>query len=107
MKLLFPSYKTTFSCDLPMYEVTKKMQDCVLQNKKEMKIKKAKFNGIQGFVIETSTGSVLYKNSFLPIIKVDLKPIGNKTEISMLFEMKLSVKIMSVLLVSRLWLLFL
>ncbi len=103
MKLPFPSYKTTFTCDLPMYEVTKKMQDCVLQNKKEMKIKKTEFNGIQGFVIETSTGSVLYKNSFLPIIKVDLKPIGNKTEISMLFEMKLSVKIMSVLLVS-LWL---
>ncbi len=103
MKLPFPSYKTTFTCDLPMYEVTKKIQDCVARNQRELKIKKSEFAGGQSFVIETSTGSVLYKNSFLPIIKVDLKPIGNKTEVSMLFEMKLSVKIMSVLLIS-LWL---
>jgi|GEM_PF-4417893 len=102
MKLPFPSYKTTFTCDLPMYEVTKKIQDCVARNQRELKIKKSEFAGGQSFVIETHTGSV--SGGYNSLIKANLKSLTNrKTEISMLFEMKLSVKIMSVLLVS-LWL---
>ena len=103
MKLPFPSYKTTFTCDLPMYEVTKKIQDCVARNQRELKIKKSEFAGGQSFVIETSTGSIFYNNSFLPLIKIRLKPLGEKTEIAILFEMKFSVKIISVWLV-LLWL---
>lgn len=99
MKLPFPSYQTTFVCDYTMQEVIAKIQGCVLQNKKEMKIKKAEFNGVQSFDIETSTGSVFYNNSFLPLIKISLKPVGEKTEITVLFEMKHPVKIISVLLV--------
>ena len=102
MKLPFPSYKTTFTCDLPMYEVTKKIQDCVARNQRELKIKKSEFAGGQSFVIETHTGSV--SGGYNSLIKANLKSLTNKkTEISMLFEMKLSVKIMSVLLIS-LWL---
>ena len=101
MKLPFPSYKTTFTCDLPMYEVTKKIQDCVARNQRELKIKKSEFAGGQSFVIETHTGSV--SGGYNSLIKANLKSLTNKkTEISMLFEMKLSVKIMSVLLIS-LW----
>ena len=103
MKLPFPSYQTTLVCDYTMQEVIARIQGCVLQNKKEMKIKKAEFNGVQTFVIETSTGSIFYNNSFLPLIKIRLKPIGEKTEIAILFEMKFSVKIISVWLV-LLWL---
>lgn len=103
MKLPFPSYQTTFTCDCTMQEAITRIQGCVLQNKKEMKIKKAEFNGVQTFVIETSTGSIFYNNSFLPLIKIRLKPIGEKTEIAILFEMKFSVKIISVWLV-LLWL---
>lgn len=99
MKLPFPSYQTTFTCDCTMQEAITRIQGCVLQNKKEMKIKKAEFNGVQTFVIETSTGSIFYNNSFLPLIKIRLKPIGEKTEIAILFEMKFSVKIISVWLV--------
>ena len=62
-------------------------------------IKKSEFAGGQSFVIETSTGSIFYNNSFLPLIKIRLKPIGEKTEIAILFEMKFSVKIISVWLV--------
>ena len=102
MKLPFPSYKTTFTCDLPMYEVNKKIQDCVARNQRELKIKKSEFAGGQSFVIETHTGSV--SGGYNSLIKANLKSLTNKkTEISMLFEMKLSVKIMSVLLIS-LWL---
>ena len=64
MKLPFPSYQTTFTCDCTMQEAITRIQGCVLQNKKEMKIKKAEFNGVQTFVIETSTGSIFYNNSF-------------------------------------------
>ena len=102
MKLPFPSYKATFTCDLPMYEVTKKIQDCVARNQRVLEIKKSEFAGGQNFVIETHTGSI--NGGYNSLIKVDLKSLTNKkTEVSMLFEMKLSVKIMSVLLVS-LWL---
>ncbi len=95
MKLPFPSYKTTFTCDCTLGEATKKIQDCVAQNHKEMKIKKAEYDGVQRFVIETSTGSLFYRNSALPKIKISLKPIGDKTEVTMLFELKRDIKIMS------------
>ncbi len=102
MRLPFPSYKVTFVCDIPMYEATKKIQDCVARNQRELKIKKSEFAGGQSFVIETHTGSV--SGGYNSFIKANLKSLTNKkTEVSMLFEMKLSVKIMSVLLVS-LWL---
>ncbi len=94
MKLPFPSYKVTFVCDIPMYEATKKIQNCVARNQRELEIKKSEFAGGQSFVIETHTGSV--SGGYNSLIEVDLKPLTNKkTEVSMLFKMKTFMKILS------------
>ncbi len=87
MKIPFPSYQTTFTCDCTMQEVTKKIQDCVAQNPKEMKIKKSEYDGIQRFVIETSTGSVFMHNSFSPAIYISLSSLGGKTGVNLIFEL--------------------
>lgn len=94
MELPFPSYKATFTCDLPMYEVTKNIQECVFRNQRDFKIKKEELNSTKSFLIETYTGAGMY--SYTSLLNVELKPLTNKkTEVSMLFKMKTFMKILS------------
>ena len=75
MKLPFPSYQTTFSCDCTMREAITRIQDYVEQNPWEIKMTDSFYDGWQNIVVESKFGEISQRNISLPVVKIKLKTV--------------------------------
>lgn len=94
MKIRFPSFSTSFTCDCTLQEAIERIMKAVNQESNNMKLVNSSYSGVQKIVISTSTGSILYRNSFLPITTIEIKEENNVLRISMLFELRKSIRIL-------------
>ena len=107
MKLPFPSYKTTFTCDCTMQEAITRIQDYVEQNPWEIKMTDSFYDGLQNIVVESKFGEISQRNISLPVVKIKLKTLGEKTQFYIEFEFKYITKFYTVVSLSATLLFFL
>ncbi len=107
MKLPFPSYKTTFTCDCTMQEAITKTQDYVEQNPWEIKMTDSFYDGLQNIVVESKFGEISQRNISLPVVNIKLKTLGEKTQFFIKFEFKYITKFYTVVSLSATLLFFL
>ena len=107
MKLPFPSYKTTFTCDCTMQEAITRIQDYVEQNPWEIKMIDSFYDGLQNIVVESKFGEISQRNISLPVVKIKLKTVGEKTQFYIEFEFKYITKFYTVVYLSATLLFFL
>ena len=107
MKLPFPSYQTTFTCDCTMQEAITRIQDYVEQNPWEIKMTDSFYDGLQNIVVESKFGEISQRNISLPVVKIELKTLGEKTQFYIEFEFKYITKFYTVVSLSATLLFFL
>lgn len=93
MKLPFPSYQTTFTCDCTMQEAIERILSCVSQDSWGTKLIDSYYDGSQNIIFESRFGVVSRRNVTLPIVNVKITPVGEKSEVSIIFEYKYLTKL--------------
>lgn len=97
MKDSFPCYASSFLCVCTMQDATKRIYEAAACQHNNLKIIKAYDTSIHKIVISDSTGSYIYYNSFKPIVNIGLKDVDGKTQVSVLFELQKSIKVLMTL----------
>lgn len=97
MKARFPCYATSFPCVCTAQEAAKRISETAAYQHNNLKIKEAYRTDIQKIVLSKSTDGYVYYNSFMPIVNIRMRQIDDRTEVSILFELKKSTKIMMAL----------
>ena len=88
---LFPSYETTFSCDCSLQEATERIAKAAAWKTNELKIKKACYcAGTQKFILHFDPG---YRNSFVPVISLEIKETEQGVSVSAIFSLHKIVEI--------------
>ena len=95
MKLGFPYYVTSFPCECTVQEATERIWKAVAWPGNDLKMKEASYSGRQKMVLHATTRGVLGRNSFLPMITVEIAGMGGETRVYMTFELKKSIKTMT------------
>lgn len=105
MKARFPCYATSFSCVCTVQEATKRIAETVACQHNNLKVIEAYYTGVQKIVLSASTDGYVYYNSFMPTANIEMRELDGRTQVSILFELKKSTKVLMTLL-SALALLF-
>lgn len=94
MKTRFPCYTTSFPCVCTVQQATKKILETVTCQRNNLKIVESYYNGFQTIVLSASTDGYVYYNSFMPIVNIGMREVYDETQVSILFELKRSTKIL-------------
>ena len=93
MKRIFPRYSSSFECDYALEEAQNRIKKTVSSELKRFEIIEENPEDPYHIVLASSTGIYLYRNSFMPIVSIDMKESNGKTKFNMLFELRTSVKL--------------
>lgn len=93
MKFGLFRYVTSFICDCSVEEATRLIVDVAECSESKLKIKKIHDSENRRIVLNAHTGNVLYRNSFMPQVKIDLIENGTNTLVNIKFELRIFVKI--------------
>lgn len=93
MKIGFPCYARFFSCGCTAQEATKKILETVACKHNNLKVIETQCTYVQKIVLSAHTGGYVYYNSFMPIVNIEIREVGCKTQVSVFFELKKSTKI--------------
>lgn len=93
MNILFPHFTTFFTCDCTLQEAMQKISETVECKQNALKILSVYNNGTQNIALKAcSKGYILYYNSFLPMIQMQIREYEYRSQISISFELKRSTK---------------
>ena len=94
MKVGFPCYTASFPCFFTTLEATRRISETVISQHKNLKIIQVHNNGYQNIVVSTNASGYIYYNSFMPIVSIEMREVNRKTQVSVLFELKKSTKVL-------------
>lgn len=93
MKFGLLRYATSFICDYSVEEATERIINVAECSEDRLEIKKIYYSEKTRIILNAHTASVLYRNSFMPQVKIDLTENGANTIVLIKFEPRISVKI--------------
>lgn len=94
MKAIFPCYASSFRCACTIQEATKRIFESVACQPNNLKIIKADDADIQKIDLSASTGGYVYHNSFMPLVEIGMKNEDDGTQISAIFKLHKSTKVL-------------
>lgn len=98
MKVKFPCYAVAFPCACTGEEAVQKISETAACPGNNLKVIDSNCSGDLKIVLSAVTDSYAYYNSFLPAVTVEIGEPEGQTRVSVLFELKKSIKVlMSVL----------
>lgn len=97
MKVRFPCYNTSFPCACTVQEATKRISETVACQHNNLKVIEAYYSDVQKIVLSASTNGYVYYNSFMPIANIEIRELDGRTQVSILFELKKSTKVLMTL----------
>lgn len=98
MKVRFPCYASVYPCNCTAQEAAARITEMAENQKNYFKIMQAFNAASQYMVLCTKTEGLVYHNSFMPIVSIHMHETNENTQVSVLFELKKSVKVFVVLL---------
>ncbi|MGN0517300.1 MAG: hypothetical protein ACI4II_01085 [Acutalibacteraceae bacterium] len=103
MKLGLFRYATSFKCNSTVEEATKRIFEAALCEDNNLEVVRACYDGAQKITLNSSTGSYIYHNSFMPIVNIDIEESDGVSLIHILFELKQRTKMFMMLFSMMRW----
>ena len=97
MKVGFPCYRSSFSCSCTVKNAMSRISETAARQHNNLKVLDACYSDAPKIILSANTGGYVYYNSFLPIVKVNMREQDGKTHLSLLFELQKSTKILMTL----------
>ena len=93
----FPCYSSYFPCNSSLQEAMKRISDTVVCHHNKLNVINTYYIGVQKITLRAHTGGYVYYNSFLPIVNIELRELDDQTQVSVLFELPKSTKVLMTL----------
>ena len=94
MKARFPCYVTAFPCVCTVQEAARRISETVACQHNNLKVIESYYTGVQKIVLNASTDGYAYYNSFMPTANIAIKELDGRAQVSILFELKKSTKVL-------------
>ena len=97
MRIGFPCYASSFACACTAQKAVARIYETAAHQHNNLKIIGACYGDSQKIILNASNGGYVYYNSFMPIVKVQMREVEGKTQVSILFELQKSTRILMIL----------